>query len=78
MVLRDASNRLAVFLYREKESTSINEMMLSEGWGRLEKNAYTRYAGYNAILDSMKRYETEAKEDRVGIYERGDIGFGDE
>lgn len=78
MVLRDASNRLAVFLYREKETTSINEMMLSEGWGRLEKNAYIRYAGYSAILDSMKRYESEAKEDRVGIYERGDIGFGDE
>lgn len=78
VVLRDAANRLAVFLYRENEPTSINEMMLQEGWGRLEKNAYSRYAGYSAILDSMKKYEAEAKEDRVGIYERGDIGFGDE
>lgn len=78
VVLRDIANRLAVFLYCEKETTSINELMLAEGWGRLEKTAFTRFAGYESILNSMKRYEQVAKEDRIGIYERGDIGFDNE
>ena len=46
VVLRDTLNRLAVFLYREgDEDVTVNEMMLSEGWGRLEGNAYARFKG---------------------------------
>lgn len=76
VVLRDAQNRLAVFLYREgDEDVSVNEMMLSEGWGRLEENAYTRFKGSEEILNSMKEYQEDAKEDRVGIFQYGDIGF---
>lgn len=76
VVLRDAQNRLAVFLYREgDEDVSVNEMMLNEGWGRLEASAYSRYKGSEDILNSMKNYQQDAKEDRVGIFQYGDIGF---
>ena len=75
VVLRDAQNRLAVFLYREgDEDVSVNEMMLNEGWGRLEASAYSRYKGSEDILNSMKNYQQDAKEDRVGIFQYGDIG----
>lgn len=76
VVLRDAQNRLSVFLYREgDEDVSVNEMMLNEGWGRLEASAYSRYKGSEDILNSMKNYQQDAKEDRVGIFQYGDIGF---
>ena len=76
VVLRDAQNRLAVFLYREgDEDVSVNEMMLNEGWGRLEASAYSRFKGSEDILNSMKNYQQDAKEDRVGIFQYGDIGF---
>ena len=54
---------------------SVNEMMLNEGWGRLEASAYSRYKGSEDILNSMKNYQQDAKEDRVGIFQYGDIGF---
>ena len=76
VVLRDTLNRLAVFLYREgDEDVTVNEMMLSEGWGRLEGNAYARFKGSEEILNSMKEYQEDAKEDRVGVFQYGDIGF---
>lgn len=76
VVLRDARNRLVTFLYREgDEEVSVNEMMLSEGWGRLEKGAEARFAAYPKVLRSMMNYQEDAKEDRVGIYQYGDIGF---
>ena len=76
VVLRDTLNRLAVFLYREgDEDVTVNERMLSEGWGRLEGNAYARFKGSEEILNSMKEYQEDAKEDRVGVFQYGDIGF---
>ena len=78
VVLHDSANRLSVFLYNKNDKMSINAKMIAEGWGRLEKNAYARYAGYNSILDNMKNLEAIAKEDHLGIYERGDIGFENE
>lgn len=76
VVLRDAKNRLVCFLYREgDEDVSMNEMMLSEGWGRLEKGAEKRFAAYPKILQSMKDYMQDAKEDRIGVFQYGDIGF---
>jgi len=62
--------------YREGDKeVSINEMMLAEGWCRMERDANTRLAAYPAILKSMRQFQQEAKEDRVGIYVYGDIGF---
>ena len=76
VVLRDSENRLVLFLYREDDQKiSINEMMLAEGWARIQKNAGVRLASYSSILQSMRKYEADAKEDRVGIYIHGDIGF---
>lgn len=76
VILRDSANRLVLFLYREDDlEVSLNEMMLSEGWARLEKTAGTKLSAYPAILRNMRQYEREAKEDRVGIFSMGDIGF---
>lgn len=76
VILRDRMNRLVLFLYREGDKeVSINEMMLAEGWARMERDADTRLAAYPAILRSMRQFQQEAKEDRVGIYVHGDIGF---
>ena len=76
VILRDTQNRLVLFLYREGDKeVSINEMMLAEGWCRMERDANTRLAAYPAILKSMRQFQQEAKEDRVGIYVYGDIGF---
>lgn len=76
VVLKDSENRLVLFLYREDDTKiSINEMMLAEGWARIQKNAGTRLAPYPSILQSMRKFEADAKEDRVGIYVHGDIGF---
>lgn len=79
VVLRDAKNRLVCFLYREgDDDVSVNEMMLSEGWGRLEKGAETRFAAYPKIVKSMKNYMQDAKEDRIGVFQYGDIGFSED
>lgn len=79
VVLRDAQNRLVCFLYRDgDDDVSLNEMMLSEGWGRLEKGAETRFAAYPKIIKSMQNYMQDAKEDRIGVFQYGDIGFAED
>lgn len=76
VVMRDSENRLVLFLYREGDpDISLNEMMLSEGWARIEKTASTKLNIHPNLMNRMRNYEMDAKEDRVGIFSMGDIGF---
>ncbi|GMH25648.1 hypothetical protein Nepgr_027491 [Nepenthes gracilis] len=69
---------LIVTLVDVEAGSSINAAMLKEGVGRLEKRKRFESRDRRAMLDNLKEFEDEAKKDRRGIWQYGDIGSDDE
>ncbi|GER45585.1 nuclease domain-containing protein [Striga asiatica] len=58
--------------------TSINAVMLQDGLARLEKRRRWESKERQQAFDELEKYETEAREKRLGMWEYGDIASDDE
>ncbi|CAA0806834.1 TUDOR-SN protein 1 [Striga hermonthica] len=57
---------------------SINAVMLQDGLARLEKRRRWESKERQQAFDELEKYETEAREKRLGMWEYGDIASDDE
>ncbi|CAA0811227.1 TUDOR-SN protein 1 [Striga hermonthica] len=57
---------------------SINAIMLQEGLARLEKRRRWESKERQQTFDELDKYQTEAREKRLGMWEYGDIASDDE
>lgn len=71
-------NVLMVTLVDTESDTSINAIMLQEGLARLEKRRRWESKDRQQALDELEKYQTEAREKRLGMWEYGDIQSDDE
>ncbi|EPS63110.1 hypothetical protein M569_11676, partial [Genlisea aurea] len=67
-----------VTLIQPDEDISINAVMLQEGLGRLEKKRKWEPKDRQVILDELEKYEAEARRNRLGMWEYGDIASDEE
>jgi staphylococcal nuclease domain-containing protein 1 len=71
-------NVLLVTLIDEKADTSINAIMLKAGVARLEKRRRWEPKDRQVVLDELEKYQAEARTNRYGMWEYGDIQSDDE
>uniref|UniRef100_A0A0D6R1R8 Ribonuclease n=1 Tax=Araucaria cunninghamii TaxID=56994 RepID=A0A0D6R1R8_ARACU len=69
---------LIVTLVDAEESTSINALMLREGFARLEKKKKWDTKERQLALDNLEEHQEKAKHDRLNMWQYGDIGSDDE
>ncbi|KAG8388177.1 hypothetical protein BUALT_Bualt02G0098700 [Buddleja alternifolia] len=67
-----------VTLIDTEADKSINAIMLQEGLARLEKRRRWEPKDRQVALDELEKYQTEAREQRLGMWEYGDIASDDE
>nr|GEX15747.1 ribonuclease TUDOR 1-like [Tanacetum cinerariifolium] len=71
-------NVLLVTLIDEKADTSINAIMLKAGVARLEKRRRWEPKDKQLVLDELEKFQAEARTNRLGMWEYGDIQSDDE
>ncbi|PIN03159.1 Transcriptional coactivator p100 [Handroanthus impetiginosus] len=69
---------LLVTLIDTETDVSINATMLQEGLARLEKRRRWEPKDRQLVLDELEKFQTEAREKRLGMWEYGDIASDDE
>ncbi|XP_057767720.1 ribonuclease TUDOR 1 [Salvia miltiorrhiza] len=62
-----------VTLVDTEAETSINAVMLQEGLARLEKRRRWEPKDKQLAMDELEKFQTEAREKRLGMWEYGDI-----
>ncbi|KAK4488915.1 hypothetical protein RD792_004705, partial [Penstemon davidsonii] len=67
-----------VTLIDTEAEISVNAIMLQEGLARLEKRRRFEPKDRQLVLDELEKYQTEAREKRLGMWEYGDIASDDE
>ncbi|KAI3463513.1 hypothetical protein Pfo_020176 [Paulownia fortunei] len=67
-----------VTLIDTEADMSINATMLQEGLARLEKRRRWEPKDRQQALDELEKFQTEAREKRLGMWEYGDIASDDE
>ncbi|KAK6127910.1 hypothetical protein DH2020_038339 [Rehmannia glutinosa] len=67
-----------VTLIDPEAEMSINATMLQEGLARLEKRRRWEPKDRQLALDELEKFQTEAREKRLGMWEYGDIASDDE
>ncbi|KAG6383090.1 hypothetical protein SASPL_157160 [Salvia splendens] len=67
-----------VTLVDSESETSINGVMLQEGLGRLEKRRRWEPKDKQQAMDELEKFQTEAREKRLGMWEYGDIASDDD
>ncbi|KAA8540590.1 hypothetical protein F0562_024491 [Nyssa sinensis] len=69
---------LLVTLVDAETDTSVNAAMLKEGLARLEKRKRWEPKERQQALDELEKYQSEARDKRLGMWEYGDIQSDDE
>lgn len=69
---------LIVTLLDPQTNTSVNAAMLQDGLARLEKRKKWEPKEKVVVLDELEKFQTEAREKRLGMWEYGDIASDDE
>uniref|UniRef100_A0A5B7AQR1 Ribonuclease n=1 Tax=Davidia involucrata TaxID=16924 RepID=A0A5B7AQR1_DAVIN len=69
---------LVVTLVDAETDTSINATMLKEGLARLEKRKRWEPKEKQQALDELEKFQAEARDKRLGMWEYGDIQSDDE
>ncbi|XP_073159229.1 ribonuclease TUDOR 1 [Henckelia pumila] len=67
-----------VTLIDPEADISINAIMLQEGLARLEKRRRWEPKDRQEVLDALEKYQKEAREKRLAMWEYGDIASDDE
>ncbi|KAL1196830.1 Ribonuclease TUDOR 1 [Cardamine amara subsp. amara] len=68
----------AVTLIAVDDEISVNAAMLQEGIARMEKRKKWEHKDKKAALDSLEKFQEEARKSRIGIWQYGDIESDDE
>ncbi|KAG5537335.1 hypothetical protein RHGRI_024699 [Rhododendron griersonianum] len=69
---------LMVTLIDTNTNSNINAALLKEGLARLEKRKKWERPEKQTVLDELETYQTEARKDRLGMWEYGDIQSDEE
>ncbi|KAH6794802.1 TUDOR-SN protein 1 [Perilla frutescens var. hirtella] len=67
-----------VTLVDTESETSINAVLLQDGLARLEKRRRWEPKDKQQAMDELEKFQTEAREKRLGMWEYGDIASDDE
>lgn len=69
---------LMVTLIDANTNANINAALLKEGLARLEKRRKWERPEKQAVLDELEKHQEEARKDRLGMWEYGDIQSDEE